>query len=520
VRRLSSIKRPIGLKARSSLVENVADKGGSVPGRSHWSAALGAALAIACTAGDAKQAETQEAVVSEAAPSAHEYEDRCAAPLVDGNLLAAHFSNRQYAELETLLERIYADSWADPACESRVWHTFGWFASQRLTDLEAWVAARPDSWTALTVRGNYWMGEGYRRRGQKLSKDVVEDAWRGLHEAFAAARSDLDAAIEQEPRAGYAYAGLMGVFQASADKSEISPYLDRLLALDPNTYQTRRAAIVALSPRWGGSLVAIRAIAEVAQTHVDRNPRLRVLLGFADAAQGVNEWNAGDRQRAIEHMRRALSFGGQHEWYETLCNLYYIEGEHENAIRTATDWLEYDVHWAEALHWRSKSHREIGLYQRAREDLDQAVELWPEGEQIRKSRAYLLELRGDDLAAVEDLQKALELDPNDTWTLLHLSRRLAGPLDRADEAEPHLRRLIEIEPNSPEPWFHLGNLLLARGAGEARATLEHYLALAQGDTEETTRIARAEQLLNPAAPARAGAPNVPGLAHVRRNQIR
>lgn len=70
-------------------------------------------------------------------------------------------------------------------------------------------------------------------------------------------------------------------------------------------------------------------------------------------------------------------------------------------------------------------------------------------------------------------------------------------LGRLGQAEPLLRRTVEMEPDWPEAWNNLGVLLMERGAtGEAALTLRKAYALDSGRTDsirENLRLALAKR---------------------------
>lgn len=104
---------------------------------------------------------------------------------------------------------------------------------------------------------------------------------------------------------------------------------------------------------------------------------------------------------------------------------------------------------------------------------------------------YVLAGRGELEAAAAAFERARELDPEATWTLLRLAD---AELDRGrlPEAEELYRRVLELRPESPAARYGLGRAALAAGEPErAVAELERVLDAAPGATRVHHLLAQA-----------------------------
>lgn len=80
----------------------------------------------------------------------------------------------------------------------------------------------------------------------------------------------------------------------------------------------------------------------------------------------------------------------------------------------------------------------------------------------RNNLALLLEESGDHDAALEELDRCLLTDPDNTHVLVNRGAVL-GSLGRFGEAERDLRRVLRIEPSSAEAHFNLGLVISKKG---------------------------------------------------------
>ncbi len=104
------------------------------------------------------------------------------------------------------------------------------------------------------------------------------------------------------------------------------------------------------------------------------------------------------------------------------------------------------------------------------------------GFKVRSMARYGL---GDYTAAVDDMQQALTLNPNDAEVQNNLAYTLAKHLNQASQAESHAQRAVELDPNSRAAQDTLGLVKLELGKPqEAIAALQRALSMAQTDVDK------------------------------------
>ena len=145
------------------------------------------------------------------------------------------------------------------------------------------------------------------------------------------------------------------------------------------------------------------------------------------------------------------------------------------------------------LYSRTRRHEAaIGCVERVRELTDDAE---------RHASCYLalgqlMEKRGDYAAAAEYYRGALSMEPLETRTWYFIHNNLGyclNQLGRSDEAEPLLKRALEIDPQRANAYKNLGLSYEARGGYVDAA--ECYIAATQVQASDARSFKHLEQLV-------------------------
>jgi tetratricopeptide (TPR) repeat protein len=372
------------------------------------------------------------------APSIPEELRSCPLPEPDFAGLRARLAEGAFEPIEAALAAMREAYAGSPACESYLWMATRNLADEDFALLDAWVAARPDSAGAYTTRGARWVDTGYARRGDRSSNLVTDAQWDGMREAFAHADRDLRRAIELDPKLCVAHGYAIHMLQAGGDTREIVARLNASLALDPLSVGVRKRAIQALSPKWGGSLGAMRTLAEEAQRFAGQNPRLRMLPGMLVAEAGQAEHDRKEYARAVQTYRKALAWADERDWYDGLAhNLDHVSAW--GALATATkQWIELAGDDAAARFYLGKALVQSDKAPDSLEHFDRAHALWPRNIEYLRWRGYARKQAGLFREAAEDLRLAVAADPSDEWSRSMLSELGSAPPapDRVAQAAP------------------------------------------------------------------------------------
>ena len=269
------------------------------------------------------------------------------------------------------------------SCEPLLWNAQTMFTAAAPADLDAWVRNRPGSSAALAARGGWWAQESYRRRGWKSSAETSREQWIAQREALERARADLARAIELDPANLLAYGETMDLLRVEGRADDIAALLHEYLKRDPHNFGVRQRALEGLDLLWGGSLEAIRAIADEGARFVDANPRLLLLPGFEKVQRAGIAIRAGREQEGMKLYRDALQHGDHRYWYYGMGVRQKKSGDWRGLLATSTRMLETcNANDYNALIWRMQACIELDRIDPFREDLARAHELWPEDRYI------------------------------------------------------------------------------------------------------------------------------------------
>jgi tetratricopeptide (TPR) repeat protein len=268
-------------------------------------------------------------------------------------------------------------------------------------------------------------------------------------------------------------------------------------------------ALEASAPNWGGSLAAMRALADDAQRFADRNPKLRKLLGNADVQQGHALRLEGRYADAEALYRRALSHGDDHDWYDALARCLQAAGKWQALLQVSDEW-NAALDQVGAQVWRGIALVQLGRPEEALAAYEIALRVDPENARTLELHAAALRRLGRFADAASDLRHALALHYNG-WSVTQLAEIAAEAPGTAAQSAELARALVAANPTYHEAWFLLGSALRASGNPEASAAFERYVALAQSDGAESTRLAQVRRFLHPPVP---GGRTLPALAYL------
>ena len=349
------------------------------------------------------------------APSIPEALRACAVAEPDHDALRAQLEAGRYAEIEQTIEAIERGYAADARCEERIWNAFGTLRYSPAPLLDRWVTARAQSWSAVAARGGYWLKTGYERRGEARSRDVAQEAWRGMREAFARAETDLRRAQELRPQSFVPVTWSIWVWRAQGDAERVIEAHDAFVARDPLNFSVRWAALEALTPDWGGSMEALRHVADGSQAYAARNPRLLVLPGFVDWQVGIAAKRSGDLPAAVASYRRALAHDDVWAWYMSLANVLSDQKDWKGLEEASEAWTGRWPEDALAYGWQGRALLAQGKPEEALAALDAGIARHGQDGWMLSLRAQALEQLGKLPEALTALEAVLAAKPGDEW---------------------------------------------------------------------------------------------------------
>ena len=168
-------------------------------------------------------------------------------------------------------------------------------------------------------------------------------------------------------------------------------------------------------------------------------------------------------QQGAEAFRKAVEL--QSDYSKALNGLGLCLGESgnlEDAITQLARCIEQDPTLQVAHINLIRYFIESEQYDHALERSKAAIERWPDVARFYVFKAAALENAKEDQKAFEALEKALELEPENTFALNQMSNHLYAQ-GQWKEAESYCRRSLELEPESAKALNNLGRIRLIRG---------------------------------------------------------
>jgi len=319
------------------------------------------------------------------------------APVPDRAALRALFDAGKFAELDAELSAVQDAYRRGALPEDDAGRAFG---ALRTGDPDArkrfdqWVAEKPGSYAARTMRSQYLMDLAYMARGQEYAAKTSAAQFQGMDALFAAALEDVTVAMKADPFPIFAAYTVIVVAQGMGMREPAAAAVSTALALDPAAYWVRHAYMSGLRPEWGGSL-----------------PQMEYALAQWKRSLDDAHWQRLARMVEDAKWRAAL---------EPAAKLFR-EKRYPDAIALYTKALD-TAPTARAFAMRGASYAQLGRDQEAIADYDRALELDPDGEccsGTRSNRGRILLRTGAVDRGMADLLAAAEND--DTWAVRELA---------------------------------------------------------------------------------------------------
>jgi tetratricopeptide (TPR) repeat protein len=158
---------------------------------------------------------------------------------------------------------------------------------------DSWVQHFPGSYVAHLARAIYYKKVGQESRGENYISETTEAQLGGMNEAFAKALKDLHACVDLDPKPTLAYGHALDIsaYTGAGDERELQ---DLAAQVDADNIIVRIKYMIALEPRWGGSVEKMQAfLQETRRTHLPAS-KLRVLEAIIFEDQGHVDYD-GER---------------------------------------------------------------------------------------------------------------------------------------------------------------------------------------------------------------------------------
>jgi len=395
--------------------------------------------------------------------------------------LSAPLARGDWAAVEGELEELHASFVRNRACENRMLYAFqhGFWLTEALPEqLDRWVAARPQSWTAYVVRGSLSAQQVSWGRRQR-AKDAV---------------ADLERAIQLQPSAVVAYGSLIVTYRSTGETAEMEKAFRRGLEVRPVSVHVLETMITSFASHLGNDVERVKAIVAEARTREKENPRVARLYGspFAWHAQQLewgrtNEWLGtmpdADRDRVIVWYTRALRHQEPgSEWHYRRASAYRDREAYAAAIAEADFALAKDDTFARFWVLKVFSLGKLARYDEALAVAREGRKRAPDSVELRYTEGNVYADMGNYAEAVRVQRAAADAarKPHErAMTLRGLGYALVKS-KRYAEAVPVLQESVSIESWHALTFNSLAEALWETGRrDEAIPVFEHFLGMTE-----------------------------------------
>lgn len=382
--------------------------------------------------------------------------------------------------------------------------------------LNAWVKESPDAYQPYMARAHYYYRSAWNARGGKWASETKQQQFKKMNDLFTKSANDIQLVLEINDRVLPAYYLLIGMMRSSADINSMTQVFSSALDKYPDSYYLRRIYLGSVTPRWGGSYKLMQAVIDEAQKHVANNPRLTVLGGLpygeaADTKSINNMYTEADTLYT-----KVLSYGEDDLAYFDRGKNNFRRENYAQALKDLNQAIALYSEDGDYYYWRSKSYAELGEYHKSLNDIERADLLKPGDDYFTKQRKWLSSkfenigyeqeknVNFDD--AIDNYTTASSLDPDNAYLYYRRSRSLASKGDMAG-AEKDLQKAMELDPDQYDfyammdyvlakkhDWSHIiayWDKYIERHPNDGRAYVERGGAYYhKGDLKEAVRNAK------------------------------
>lgn len=251
--------------------------------------------------------------------------------------LEAHFGAYQAAfEKEANHER-----WPLRACAA-----FRSSQPELVAALEAWRAAKPDSYAATCAWAQHLEREAWDLRGGGFASDVTPEAMKAFEAKLLESEAAYRRALELQPQAlAPAVELIVSARDLGLDEAEQKARIDAALKICKTCASPHAAHLEGLRTRWGGSEDAQKAYVKRI-TRGKASKAVRALAGFPHDDRCRDLRTAEDYEGAVAACRKAAELG---DYEDDLIDVLARAGEMAEALERSNARLETHPRSMQAL---------------------------------------------------------------------------------------------------------------------------------------------------------------------------
>ncbi len=319
--------------------------------------------------------------------------------------------------------------------------------------MDAWKRQAPDSPYALAASGVAYVAMAQRQRGGNYVSETPQSNFEAMHRLLEQARTDLDRAVELDPKMTPAYGAMLYAATLDSDSAYGVSAAKRALAMDPANFPIYARLVWGSQPKWGGSVEQMQRVIDDAQRHAAENPLLLLLLSERSGGEDYVENCRCDEQGEFTLYRTVFAEAPP---LNMLMSAGWAAADRDNAALSViyrSELLRFDPSQLQHRQGRAYGLLRLGETDWALAEGDALVKLGPQDANAYAVRGQARRMLGQSAPALADLEQSLRLNPSDAWTLSAMGDIYINDMHDWDKGWEVANRMLQLAPDNPNGWF-------------------------------------------------------------------
>lgn len=360
------------------------------------------------------------------------------------------------------------------------------YSEDLLPHFNKWVEAKPNSFVALLLRGEFYIQHAWAARGSDFGYTVSRQGAMLMDLRLQLADTDLTSVTMLNPSIPFPYASLITI-DMGLQRGLMAGFkhLNAARRIDASYYLAYNAYLYMNTPRWGGSTAMVK---QIAQQYADSLPGSVLPLLWTDYHEemahptnmGKQWWSNPNNWKQVDEIYQKMIDAATEPQKTSLRCQYLRQASDAGKIDIVRQQLELvGANWTESAYNRTSKFYYIHqawpninefewVIKRATDELKQH----PDTPNLYRVRG-IAEFRNKQLdASLQDLSHALKLDAGqvDAWDYI---ARICDRTGKPKEAVESVNHWLHHAPNDQGAILIKGKNLIKLGKSDDAEALYH-----------------------------------------------
>jgi tetratricopeptide (TPR) repeat protein len=381
-----------------------------------------------------------------------------------------------FEELEELISESTEQYFSRRISEFKPYQFFNYFHDygpwiERVT--LAWTSTNPQSAYAKLASAIFLKASAERIRGGRSIRQLG-DASDRFRQLIGQSNRLVEDAIQIDPRLMPAY-NLRIMNSLYESDAEALNWLQKGLAVDPDTYVLRSEYLNRLQPQWYGSTEAMDAFVNDSKPHVRNNPNMPLLNGRVLAVQGRSLWAMDKTREALVLFYKALALAPTNWLLKVAAEAERELGNDIQAFSLLSQISRYSRDSADTEITRASMLLEFSEFVWAEHILREVIRNNPYEERAHSNLSYTLKRDMRFAEALKANQSALQFNPENLYAHKEIAWLTLYRVRNPDLAKIHTDRILEIDPENYHGWLYRADYLRDTGGEPLLDAIRNFL---------------------------------------------